>query len=217
MADWQDDPQFEESCIKSVEGSRDEGWFVGRDDGWSCFVPKDSPIEPKVGSAIRLYGRGIGYAFRGMLIDGQVVFYRTEAEDDIHRDEESYGRDCTDLLARWDAGKSVWSVEMGGLGPGYEQAIQITAFEMLRVLLDQKPDASKWQDTDAWATDRERLDCAVTPRLSGLGLSGAQFGAAMGLATRLYMNGPVKSMKTVDADRRIQVSRTLPSLATQAA
>ncbi|KKK93920.1 hypothetical protein LCGC14_2688070 [marine sediment metagenome] len=30
-----------------------------------------------------------------------------------------------EAIERWDAGRSLFSVEMGGLGPGYEQAIQI--------------------------------------------------------------------------------------------
>ena len=30
--------------------------------------------------------------------------------------------DAAEQLRRWDAGDSIWTVEMGGLGPGYEQA-----------------------------------------------------------------------------------------------
>lgn len=33
---------------------------------------------------------------------------------------------CEEALARWDAGETVFTAEMGGLGPGYEQAIQET-------------------------------------------------------------------------------------------
>src|SRR5687768_3007466 len=34
-----------------------------------------------------------------------------------------------DALRQWDAGETVFTVEMGGLGPGYEMAIQGLAFE----------------------------------------------------------------------------------------
>ena len=37
-----------------------------------------------------------------------------------------------ELLSQWDRGEAVWSVSMGGLGPGYDQAIQILVMEILR-------------------------------------------------------------------------------------
>lgn len=39
---------------------------------------------------------------------------------------------AAEALAAWDEGKIVTTVELGGLGPGYEQAIQVCAFEMIR-------------------------------------------------------------------------------------
>lgn len=39
---------------------------------------------------------------------------------------------AADALARWDEGDTVFTVEMGGFGPGYEQAIQLLVFEMIR-------------------------------------------------------------------------------------
>lgn len=123
---------------------------------------------------------------------------------------ELYGKDATELLQRWDAGTPVFTIEMGGLGPGYEQVIQIVAFEMLRYLLASKPDPDLWQDSDIWATARDEIDVAVMPSVDYLGLSGAQHGAAMSLATSFYMNGPKMTLKQVPADRQIQVSRTFP-------
>ena len=37
-----------------------------------------------------------------------------------------------DLLDTWDSGSTIWSVEMGGIGPGYEQAIQVLMVELCR-------------------------------------------------------------------------------------
>ena len=39
-------------------------------------------------------------------------------------------------VERWDAGQSIWTLEMGGMGPGYEQAIQVLAIEITRDNLD---------------------------------------------------------------------------------
>src|SRR5690349_6978437 len=121
------DTQFESGRIKDVRSEGEHGWSIRREDGWSFCVPADSPIEPKAGMECRFYGEGIGRPVRGLVMDGQVVFYRTAAEDEQHHKEESYGKDAAVWVARFDEGRSVWSIEMGGLGPGYEQALQITA------------------------------------------------------------------------------------------
>lgn len=120
--------------------------------------------------------------------------------------------ECKAQLAKWDAGDLVWTVEMGGMGPGYEQAIQITAFEILRHLVSAAPDHSNWDDEAEWAKARDVIDKAVGPVVNGIGLSGAQWGAAMGLATRFYMKGPKAARKEVDDDRSIMVSKNFPSL-----
>ena len=43
------------------------------------------------------------------------------------------------VLALWEAKEPVWTVEMGGLGAGYEQAIQEMAFDFFRWMVDNPP------------------------------------------------------------------------------
>ena len=43
-----------------------------------------------------------------------------------------------EALKWWDEGKSVFSIEMGGLGPGYEQCIHICVFELIREFANKK-------------------------------------------------------------------------------
>ena len=108
-----------------------------------------------------------------------------------------------DALARWDAGLNVLTVEMGGLGPGYEQCIQIAVFEIIRDMLDQKlPDVlvDSWGGQSLTRVDRE------------LGLSGAQAGAAQYLAYVYLRDGWKAVVDEMDADRRIQVNREFPHL-----
>jgi hypothetical protein len=212
MNSYPNDEQYEDATIKSVRKGGD-GWSFERHDGWSFFVPADSPIEPAPGMTVRLYGKGIGYRVRGLFLDGQEVFYRTEAEDDEKRECDTYGSDAADWLSRWDKGDSVWSIEMGGIGPGYEQAIQITAAETLRHLLKSKYDAAAWKDKEQWSKDREKIERALfdNETVGKLGLSGAQFGAALSLAINLYRDGPRGVMTHPDVkDRHIQVSRRFP-------
>src|SRR5271166_5092790 len=53
--------------------------------------------------------------------------------------------DAKEQLRRWDNGDSIWSIEMGGFGPGYEQALQICAIEIVRDNLGQPlPDEKTW-------------------------------------------------------------------------
>ncbi len=80
-----------------------------------------------------------------------------------------------DALAAWDRGEIVHSVEMGGIGPGYEQAIQIL----------------------------------VSPGVGGF--SGAQVGAATGLARHAIEKGWAKTLGEVGSDRRIMVCRKAPT------
>lgn len=206
------DSQFEESTIAKVrfEGN---GWSVERADGWSLFVGSPSPVVPEIGMSLKMYGKGIGFAVRGLFIDGQCVFYRTEAEDKEKHEIDMYGADAADWLRRWDEGRSVWSIEMGGLGPGYEQCIHITAAEILRHLLasDYKPET--WTDTEAWTRDRDLIEKAgfANERIAALGLSGAQWGAAMNLALMFHRQGPRAVMADERVkDRHIQVQRNFP-------
>jgi hypothetical protein len=132
----------------------------------------------------------------------------------IAEDEKiMYGADAVEWLKRWDNGDSIWSIEMGGLGPGYEQCIQITCAEILRIMIDKCYKADTWEDSEAWGRDREEMREIIlkNPIVNKLGLSGAQFGAAQNLAAMFYRQGPIKVM-TDDRvkDRHIQVKRNFP-------
>lgn len=115
-----------------------------------------------------------------------------------------YGATAAEWLRRWDSGDSVWSVEMGGLGPGYEQAIQIAAVAIVRTNLgkplDDTEDALK-----EWGWD-------AIPK--GLGLSGAQAGAARNLAYKMLKYGPAECVRQIKEsgaeDRLIQVCKYFP-------
>lgn len=116
-------------------------------------------------------------------------------------------------LARWDRGDVVWSIEMGGLGPGYEQAIQVAMAEILRHLIDKNYVAAMWNDAETWKDDRKRIErwSHQSPALGALRLSGAQYGAALSLATGFYWDGPHAVLSIPKfTGRLIQVSRTFP-------
>jgi hypothetical protein len=103
-------------------------------------------------------------------------------------------------LRRWDSGDTVWSIEMGGLGPGYEQAIQVLAMEIIRDEIDNGiPEESKWRSWGDSTVTRINDSCG--------GFSGAQVGAAKQIAYRFIKEGPSEALKDVERERRIQISK----------
>ncbi len=136
-----------------------------------------------------------------------------------------------DVLTKWDAGEPVWTIEMGGMGPGYEQAIQITAFEMLRLmvgdppnfdaidreaeLLEHEPSAIPYGETE-WHKYRDEMDKALFAEdgpCRGLGLSGAQYGAASNIASVFVRHGYRAGLDLAPTDRHILVSKNFPRAA----
>lgn len=207
------DTEFQDHQITEVRDGSAGWWEIGVDGGWWLSVPKVEGVEPRVGSSARFYGRKYG-SVRGVFIDGREVYYRTEAEDEEHQAIQLYGKDAAEWLARWDRGDGVWSVEMGGLGPGYEQCIQIVAAEVVRHCLAAKYDATRWEAPENWKADRDAMDKAVSPVVAGMGLSGAQWGAGLQLGARLYRDGPRGVHDSAPEERRIQVSRAWPQAPT---
>lgn len=189
------------------------GYALTRSDGFSyslCLSDNPESVTPVVGQTARFYGR-IGYPIRGLFLDGCKVFYRTPEEESAKRLCDTYGKDCADWLARWDAGKLVWSFSMGGFGPGYEQAIQIAAVELLRVCLRENFDTAKWT-LDLWPEVQAALYEQTRPVWEKLGLSGAQLGAAIQLACFLYEHGPIALPRAGISNRLILICKNFPSL-----
>lgn len=208
------DNEYRETTITKVEDSKDH-WHITDEDGWSFSFEKSCKVIPKSGMTACFYGKGIGHTVRGLFIDGKQVFYRTEEEEKEYSDIRLYGADCKDWLSRWDNGQSVWSIEMGGLGPGYEQAIQITLVEILRHLIATGYDYTKWTGNgdSTWKTDLDKIEKFgfANPSIKKLGLSGAQWGTAVHLACQFYRRGPREVMNDEKVkDRHIQVQRDFP-------
>lgn len=132
---------------------------------------------------------------------------------DMLSDEYDGGDDTVEqLIERWDAGNLIQTVEMGGLGPGYEQAIQIMAIEFARALSKSEG----YQDKDMSA-ENKRVSAICDTVMATIdkqigGATGAMYGAAKNLAWKwCYEGGPRKILGSVDATRRISCSKHYPS------
>lgn len=117
------------------------------------------------------------------------------------------------VLDKWDDDELVWTIELGGMGPGYEQCIQIMVFEMLRAMMDAPP--ADWSALEAddgilWRRYCDQIDASIKPILGALSPSGAQHGAAISTAARFARDGYSAAMATVPDDRRIMVCKRFP-------
>lgn len=199
---WATDTEFENVTLAEVR--RDgNGYVLKRTDGWSLFID-DPGFAPQPGSRARFYGNGIGYPVRGVVIDDRLCFYRTKAEQERHHTDGLYPPTAAEALARWDKGDNLFTVEMGGLGPGYEQSIQVLMFELLR-----RVPASAVADEQDY---RRRCDEVIADVDQHLGLSGAQCGAAQWLAFRALRDGWQNTLLATPDERRIQVSKHWPRI-----
>lgn len=85
---WMGDTEYSEDKITSVR-QVEGGWGIEVASGWSIMVSDDvCSQEPKPGESIRSYGKGIGYAVRGIVISERVYRYDTEAEAELRHERE---------------------------------------------------------------------------------------------------------------------------------
>ena len=145
----------------------------------------------------------------------EILWYASmgTTKDEFKRKTEQYP-DIKEWLRRWDAGETVWTVEMGGLGPGYEQALQIAAVEMIRILINESFDCiGLIADPDNYNSAFKAITNKVfeVPLVKNLGLTGAQFGAAMSIADQLYRRSPSVALADEQVkDRKILISKSFP-------
>lgn len=124
-------------------------------------------------------------------------FYRVEKQTDLAKE----------MIDQWDRGESIWSIEMGGVGPGYEQAIQVAMVEIVRAMLDIQPTSDQEND---WAILRAKSADVIDELDEKWGYSGAQVGAARNIAFKFWRHGPQVVLKDEQVqDRKIQVNNHL--------
>lgn len=199
------DTERHEAEIEAVT-ERGEGYEISQGGGWICWLEKAYGVEPTPGETLTMWGKRFG-VIRGMAVGKRVAFYRSASDQKAHSQIQTYGADAADWLRKWDAGEGVWTITMGGLSAGYDQAINLIAAEFIRALIKLAPDKAEWSDDL-----RPMIDAECAEAVSHLGLSGAQYGVALSFAWRLYRDGPIKAVAEAPDDRRIQASKGYPTL-----
>jgi len=129
-----------------------------------------------------------------------------------------YSETVREMLDAWDKGDTIWTIEMGGLGPGYEQAIQVLMVEICRAANEQPRRESEPEKeySDRFMGIRDEVAHKIDDACGGF--SGAQVGAAANVAYRFVCDGPKAAIEKFkeqcpgDSDRLIQVSNYWPKV-----
>jgi len=109
------------------------------------------------------------------------------------------------VVERWKKGETVFTIELGGIGPGYEQALQNFLFDILTYLIEKKIDVEKLTLKKHYTKYYDEICSRVA---NGRDLSGAMYGAAMVTAFQFYKYGYESMMEKAPKDRLIQVKNT---------
>jgi hypothetical protein len=112
-----------------------------------------------------------------------------------------------DALTAWDNDIPITSIEMGGIGPSYEQAIQVGVMELMRAIGPPLERKEVLEDIDGYLHKRlQEVSKSFT-----LGLSGAQAGAIKHLAHGFVTKGYRSTIESYPSERRIIISQWWPT------
>lgn len=207
--DWQ-----EGTITEVTPYSNGEGWSVSfagdltsrgpleRIGTMGCGVPKiEGKPQPRVGGRLRIYGKGFGFQFHGIDLDGEEVFWRTPWERFAKRAEwlAQYDRERRERLAERG---STWAEQVLVLPEPLRKRIERFAAERRGFWLEDGgyelfccTEAAKFAEfLTTWRTDLPSLDRVKAfqddreaQKQAGMndGHSGNTFGGACHLAYRL--------------------------------
>jgi len=99
-----------------------------------------------------------------------------------------HAEECRALIAQWDQGGPVQTIEMGGLGVQYEQVIQTMVMEFMRASIDVDFHEEKEKADALFKVVRDNVMKTLDDELGGV--TGAMFGAACNLSAHyLFIEG----------------------------
>lgn len=111
-----------------------------------------------------------------------------------------------EVVKKWKAGELVWSADLGGIGPGYEQAIQVLLFE---ICAEQGDKPLIIGEMKKYPSEYEALVDRKVGELRAWGFSGAQVDQARSTAFQFLTIGYSEIMNKLPDDRRIMVDDSL--------
>lgn len=186
------DRSAEKVTIEEIHEHADS-WSISTKEGCGFMIGKKWGVEPKVGDIVTLYTQGISF-IRGIDLNGQELFYKTDAELETHRlkekirmereKEERFAENKENMDAQYDALPEVFRKRIDRFrsnNPKFRQdyeECELFCCEQAVIIANTLKTPEKvieFQEMD-WDSQVElipEIDC---------GHSGNTFGCAVGLA-----------------------------------
>lgn len=196
MYQYQDTQVYTELITEVTE--ENEGYLLHF--GSTCFFSPSKTIVPKPGDTAILYGKGMGYVVRGLCINNQTVFYRTEQQEKEHFEQESLLRDQR-RRDTYEQNKQQLEAQISELPKMFQERIRgfqqrnpafnwkFLPYELATLeaatLIAQLPSITEFKALSY----KEQV--ALIPELDTMGLSGNQFGAACYYAELFHASNPL--------------------------
>lgn len=117
-----------------------------------------------------------------------------------------YPRTARDALRKWDKGEPVFSLDITGMGPSYEQCTQMLVFAAIRAMYSRnRPKHRRGVYTDGV------FDNTAHRMNRWLGFSGTQVAFARHFVMHVFKNGWAATLEARPMERIIQVCKDWPS------
>lgn len=207
---WQEDAQYWTETIFEVRDD-DNGWILTDASHLSIFCPSDKcSVPPKAGETVHLYGKGLGYEVRGIVVEGRVYRYKTEEQAKV--DHEAWCEERRKKAeAKLEATRAERDAKIAALPKLFRDRIE----RFQRTTPDWRRDHEEYEIfcceeavkivqhvleqhvSTSIVLDRFREDAELQKAVLGKSLeqhSGNTFGAACNLAS-LFLNSPENVVK----------------------
>jgi len=181
-----------------------DGWEIKMDDSFCFVVPKKYGVKPKVGDTARMFG-GFGHVVRGIVINNDVVFYRTPVEQALehkkwliqeeNREKKEFEKNKAKLDASFDKLPEVFQHRITKFRTNnpnfrwkYESYEMFVCEEAIKIasILKTDEEITKWKEL---TFDEQMKKVPISDQHSG-----NTFGMAVYLA-RLYLVQPENVVK----------------------
>lgn len=198
---WMTDTEFDQDTITGVTPYENgTGYTVSLSSGWHLNVPT-GPITPEPGQSIRLYGRGLGYDIRGIVIADHVFRYATPDQWATQRAQAAAER-LAQRRTQYAAARPELDTQIAALPAPYrdrltgfmarapETAWEHQGYELAvcRAAIAIHAACEDGSDVRLFAECPVSEQISRAPLLAELDLSGNQFGAACRLAQLQHLD-----------------------------
>lgn len=116
------DTEYEDHAVEGVSIT-ERGWEMELSDRGCLWISREHGVEPHVGDTARLYGRGFGYAVRGLDLNGREVYYRTTEDDALGHAIRNRQSDIDRIRAYQREGRAKQDAQYDSLPPVFRRRI----------------------------------------------------------------------------------------------